>query len=88
LNNTSPHFAKTKLKPTAEDLKEIGVAIVGHRRKILSAISELFGSSAAVANPQPPAEPASPAAVAERRLSPPRSWTSQAHSSAASGAPR
>jgi class 3 adenylate cyclase len=53
-------------KLTAEDLKDIGVAIVGHRRKILSAISELFGSSAAVANRQPPAEPASEA-VAERR---------------------
>ncbi|MGC2785008.1 MAG: adenylate/guanylate cyclase domain-containing protein [Roseiarcus sp.] len=54
-------------KLTAEDLKDIGVAIVGHRRKILSAIAELFGSSAAVANPQPPVEPASVAAVAERR---------------------
>jgi class 3 adenylate cyclase len=54
-------------KLTAEDLKDIGVAIVGHRRKILSAISELFGSSAAVVNPQPPAEPAFAAAVAERR---------------------
>jgi class 3 adenylate cyclase len=54
-------------KLTAEDLKDIGVAIVGHRRKILSAIAELSGSSAVVANPQPPAEPTSAAAVAERR---------------------
>ena len=28
-------------KLTAEDLKDIGVAIVGHRRKLLSAIAEL-----------------------------------------------
>ena len=54
-------------KLTAEDLKDIGVAIVGHRRKILSAIAELSGSSAAVANQRLTAEPASAAAVAERR---------------------
>ena len=30
-------------KLTAEDLKELGVAIVGHRRKILAAIEELAG---------------------------------------------
>ena len=34
-------------KLTAEDLNDIGVAIVGHRRKILSAIAELSGSSTA-----------------------------------------
>ena len=50
-------------KLTAEDLNDIGVAIVGHRRKILSAIAELSGSSTAAANPQP----APAAAVAEWR---------------------
>ena len=33
-------------KLTAEDLKDLGVAIVGHRRKILTANAELTGSSA------------------------------------------
>jgi len=28
-------------KPTAEDLKELGVVSVGHRRKLLGAIAEL-----------------------------------------------
>jgi class 3 adenylate cyclase/tetratricopeptide (TPR) repeat protein len=54
-------------KLTADDLKDIGVAIVGHRRKMLSAIVELSGLSA---EPAPvasaTAEPAS-AAFAERR---------------------
>ena len=36
---------------TADDLKELGVAIVGHRRRILSAIGELSASAA-----QPPAD--------------------------------
>ncbi len=34
-------------KLTADDLKEMGIAGVGHRRKILSAIAELSGSRAA-----------------------------------------
>ena len=34
---------------TAEDLKDIGVAIVGDRRKMLTAIAELSASSAAPA---------------------------------------
>ena len=38
---------------TAEDLKEIGVATVGDRRKLLAAIAEL-------AAPSPSAEPRSP----------------------------
>src|SRR5271168_1819216 len=42
-------------KLTAEDLKDIGVAIVGHRRKILSVIAELSFSAAA---PEPVAKPA------------------------------
>ena len=31
---------------TAEDLKELGVAVLGHRRKMLTAIAEIAGSSA------------------------------------------
>jgi class 3 adenylate cyclase len=31
---------------TGDDLKELGVASVGHRRKLLSAIAELSGTSA------------------------------------------
>jgi hypothetical protein len=44
---------------TAEDLKEIGVATVGDRRKLLAAIAEL-------AAPSPSAEPRSPPSAAER----------------------
>ena len=54
----------------AQDLKELGVAIVGHRRKILAAIGELSGSSAApVTVTKPPAAAAPPPAedTAERR---------------------
>ena len=39
---------------TAEDLKELGVAVLGHRRKMLTAIAELAGSSAAAAKPTTP----------------------------------
>jgi class 3 adenylate cyclase/predicted ATPase len=56
-------------KLTAEDLKEIGVATVGHRRKLLSAIADLSGSAAAhalVVSP-PVVQETAPAAVAERR---------------------
>src|SRR5271166_4820359 len=34
-------------KLTVEDLKDLGVAIVGHRRKIISAIEELNAASSA-----------------------------------------
>ena len=44
---------------TAEDLKEIGVATVGDRRKLLAAIAEL-------ATPSPSAEPRSPPRAAQR----------------------
>ena len=44
---------------TAEDLKEIGVATIGDRRKLLAAIAEL-------AAPSPSAEPRSRPSVAER----------------------
>jgi class 3 adenylate cyclase len=54
-------------KLTADDLKDIGVVLVGHRRRILSAIAELSGLSAAPAPVAPAAEPAPAAAFAERR---------------------
>ena len=54
-------------KLTADDLKDIGVAIVGHRRKMLSAIAELSGLSAAPTQVAPAAGPAPAAAFAERR---------------------
>ena len=34
-------------KLTVEDLKDLGVAVVGHRRKIMSAIEELNAASSA-----------------------------------------
>jgi class 3 adenylate cyclase len=56
---------------TADDLKDLGVAVVGHRRKMLTAIAQLAASSAPSARI---AEPVSPAPapevahdVAERR---------------------
>ena len=57
---------------TAEDLKELGVGILGHRRKMLTAIAALSSSSAlpaSVARP-PPAQSAAPSSAedgAERR---------------------
>ena len=47
---------------TADDLKDLGVTIVGHRRKMLTAISELSVPSAP---PPKIPEPASPAPTAE-----------------------
>ena len=35
------------LKLTVDDLRELGVAVVGHRRKIISAIEELNAASSA-----------------------------------------
>ena len=48
---------------TAEDLKEIGVATVGDRRKLLAAIAEL-------ATPSPSMEPRSPPIAAQRPKTP------------------
>src|SRR5271154_505381 len=48
---------------TAEDLKEIGVATVGDRRKLLAAIAELPA-------PSPSAEPHSPPSAAQRPKTP------------------
>ena len=56
---------------TGEDLKELGIASVGHRRKLLDAISELksatFASAAANEAPATPSPPrtAPPAIVSE-----------------------
>jgi hypothetical protein len=53
---------------TAEDLKELGILALGHRRRLLTAIAELASapvgpSPAAVVVPAPP----TPTDVAERR---------------------
>ena len=54
---------------TAEDLKDLGVGIVGHRRKILDAIAALRADAdpSPTATPSPPAADASPRDTAERR---------------------
>jgi class 3 adenylate cyclase len=56
---------------TAEDLKELGVVILGHRRKMLTAITELSGSTAVSPTPArpPPAKSTAPSSMdaAERR---------------------
>ena len=54
-------------KLTAEDLKDIGVAIVGHRRKLLSAIAALPAYSAKPPQAPAAAEPTGTSASAERR---------------------
>jgi class 3 adenylate cyclase/predicted ATPase len=52
-------------KLTAEDLKDLGVGIVGHRRKLLDAIAALQTGSRTTAPDAPPER--SPEAFAERR---------------------
>ncbi len=54
---------------TAEDLKELGVAALGHRRKLLDAIAVLRGDTIArpTATPAPAAADESPRDTAERR---------------------
>ena len=56
-------------KLTVEDLKDLGVAVVGHRRKIMSAIEALNAPSAAAAEAQraPPAPTDARPDAAERR---------------------
>ncbi len=56
--------AEILLELTAEDLKELGVEQVGHRRKILAAIAALRAGKSAVNE----ASAAAPEAPAERRL--------------------
>jgi class 3 adenylate cyclase len=55
---------------TSEDLRELGVTIVGHRRKLLTAIGELSGSPTApitIAELPAAAEPQRAGDTAERR---------------------
>ena len=53
---------------TADDLKELGVTAIGHRRLLLRAIADLaVGAGHAVAHNAPPVLSSSPAAEAERR---------------------
>jgi class 3 adenylate cyclase/predicted ATPase len=53
---------------TADDLKELGVAAIGHRRLLLKAIADLTaGAGRAAAEDVPVASPASAPAEAERR---------------------
>src|SRR5580704_9634827 len=58
-------------KLTADDLKELGVVAIGHRRTILSAIEELSNSSAAPGevadSPRATRSAAEPLDAAERR---------------------
>jgi predicted ATPase/class 3 adenylate cyclase len=52
---------------TAEDLKDIGVTVVGDRRKMLTAIAALSAASAAAPGGMSPAAPEPAPSVAERR---------------------
>src|SRR6516162_2841016 len=53
---------------TADDLKELGVAAIGHRRLLLKAIADLAaGAGRAAAEDVPAASPANAPAEAERR---------------------
>src|SRR5262247_2462708 len=52
---------------TADDLKELGVSAIGHRRLLLKAIADLAGAGRAAAEDVPAASPANAIAEAERR---------------------
>ncbi|HEY4041050.1 MAG TPA: AAA family ATPase [Rhodopila sp.] len=52
---------------TADDLKELGVATVGHRRRMLAAIAELQGGAVEQPSTGPPTEGQPSTAAAERR---------------------
>ena len=53
---------------TADDLKELGVTAIGHRRLLLRAIADLaVGADHAVAHNAPPVLPSAPTVEAERR---------------------
>jgi class 3 adenylate cyclase len=56
-------------KLTADDLKDMGVAIVGHRRKLLEAIAALSSEGPAAPSPPPASQVVAPVAAreAERR---------------------
>ena len=50
-------------KLTVDDLKDLGVAVVGHRRKIMSAIEELNATSVARADAMKPPQTQAPPSV-------------------------
>jgi hypothetical protein len=50
-------------KLTVDDLKDLGVAVVGHRRKIMSAIEELNAASVACAHAMKPPQTQAPPSV-------------------------
>jgi class 3 adenylate cyclase/predicted ATPase len=52
---------------TADDLKELGVAAIGHRRLLLKAIADLAAGAGRAAEDVPAASPANATAEAERR---------------------
>jgi class 3 adenylate cyclase len=52
---------------TVDDLKELGVAAIGHRRLLLKAIADLAPSAGSAAEDVPVASPANATGEAERR---------------------
>ena len=54
---------------TGEDLKELGIASVGHRRQLLDAISELRSATLATAGPEAPISPSPPPTAPPARVS-------------------
>ena len=54
---------------TGEDLKELGIASVGHRRRLLDAISELRSAALATAGPEAPISPSPPPTALPARVS-------------------
>src|SRR5215813_9998990 len=52
---------------TADDLKELGVAAIGHRRLLLKAIADLASGTGPAAADAPAASPSNATAEAERR---------------------
>ena len=55
-------------KLTSEDLREIGVVAIGHRRKLLDAIAALGAAVPAAALPRPPSDAPAPADAERRQL--------------------
>jgi class 3 adenylate cyclase len=73
LEQYAPAFEQNHISPellpslTADDLKELGVASVGHRRQVLKAIVDLFPEPVAAAE-VPALEPAAGSAAERRQL--------------------
>ena len=59
--------AEVLLRLTAEDLRELGIASIGHRRRLLDAIAALGGSDTRPSPTEAPA-PVSPGAAERRQL--------------------